>query len=96
MKLITGLSALVLMAPATLALLVTDLTSKNFDSLIDGSNNVLVMFYAKNCGHCANLEPEFDAVAEILSAADEILLVRANSDTEPELKRRFEITGIQC
>lgn len=40
---------------------VRELTDATFDVVVTGAQNVLVEFYAPDCGHCRTMEPEFYA-----------------------------------
>ncbi len=44
---------------------VRDLTDADFDSVVDGSTNVLVEFFAPWCGHCKNLAPEWKIAGDL-------------------------------
>ena len=66
---------------------------QTFDDMVDGSQNVLVMFYTADCGHCKVMEPEYEAVAEILTKADEVALARVDTESNPDIADRFEIDG---
>ena len=51
------------------------LTGSNFDSVVfDKSKNVLVEFYAPWCGHCKQLAPIWDKLAESLEDKEDVLV----------------------
>lgn len=57
------------------------LTAANFDSIVhDPTKDVLVEFYAPWCGHCKNLAPIYERVAEIFSNDDDCVVAQMNAD----------------
>lgn len=55
---------------------VTTLTDRNFDSVaLDGSKDVLVLFYATWCMHCKSFKPTYSAVAELFANDQEHVVI---------------------
>ncbi len=62
------------------------LTGSNFDEVaFDKSKNVLVEFYAPWCGHCKQLAPVWDKLAESMEAEDKEVVVAKIDATANEL-----------
>lgn len=85
--------ALWLGLPAARALSVMELTEDSWPTVVDGSKNVLVMFYTQDCGHCKVLEPEYEAAAEALVGGDDVVLARLDSDVHVDVADEYEIDG---
>jgi len=71
---------------------VLQLTPENFDFLVDGSKHVFIEFYAPWCGHCKNLEPEYEKVGGNF-ASDQVAIAKVDADAHRELGSRFGVTG---
>lgn len=69
------------------------LSSSNFDSVVDGSKNVLVEFYAPWCGHCKTLAPKWDKLAKLFAGDDNIVIANVDADADRALGERFGVTG---
>lgn len=56
------------------------LVGKNFDQVaFNKDKNVLVQFYAPWCGHCKQLAPVWDEVAEFLTKKEDVLVAKMDS-----------------
>ena len=59
-----------------------ELTDKNFDELVFGSKDIwMVEFYAPWCGHCKNLQPEWEEAATKMKAGVRFGKVDATVET---------------
>jgi len=72
---------------------VVDLTSKNFDEVVDGSSHVLVEFYAPWCGHCKNLAPEYEIVGNTFQEGDDVIIAKVDADKEKALGSKYKVSG---
>ncbi|TNV74553.1 hypothetical protein FGO68_gene16110 [Halteria grandinella] len=71
---------------------VTVLNQGNFDELVLGSKDIwLVEFYAPWCGHCKNLEPEWNQAATRLKG--QVKLGKVDATVETALAQRFHVQG---
>lgn len=67
------------------------LNNNDIDSEIAGRSSVLLDFYADECGACRRMLPVID---EIAGEREDIFVARIDTDAEPELARRFGVSGI--
>jgi len=73
---------------------VLDLTNENFDAhVLDSNKNVLVEFYAPWCGHCKNLAPVYEKVAQTFKSESKCVVARVDADSEKDLGSRFGVSG---
>merc|ERR1712159_34011 len=66
---------------------------KNFDQLVSGSKFVLAEFYAPWCGHCKNLEPEYEKAAATLKTNPDLKLVKVDATQEKALAEKYAVQG---
>ena len=67
------------------------LTKDNFDQVVNGSDMVLVDFWAPWCGPCKGFAPIFEAASE---KHGDIVFAKVNTDEEQELAASFNIRSI--
>ncbi|RKP09953.1 putative disulfide isomerase [Thamnocephalis sphaerospora] len=70
------------------------LTPDNFDQIIDGSKHALVEFYAPWCGHCKQLAPTYEELAESFQhSKDKVVIAKVDADAHRSLGNRFSVAG---
>ncbi|CAG8615593.1 9177_t:CDS:2 [Funneliformis mosseae] len=73
---------------------VLELTTDNFDKIVGKDKFVLVEFFAPWCGHCKNLAPIYEQLADSFTAAkDRVIIAKVDADNYKDLGSRFGITG---
>ncbi|KAA8652567.1 hypothetical protein EYZ11_002372 [Aspergillus tanneri] len=74
---------------------VVDLIPKNFDNVVLKSGKpALVEFFAPWCGHCRNLAPVYEELAQAFShAEDKVTVAKVDADANRDLGKRFGIQG---
>ena len=70
---------------------VLDITSENFNEVLENEKPVIIDFYAVWCGPCRILSP---TVNEIANENSDIQVCRINIDDEPELAEQYGISSI--
>jgi protein disulfide-isomerase A6 len=72
---------------------VVDLTSSNFDEVVN-KQNTLVEFFAPWCGHCKRLAPDYEKVGAIFANDNrQVVIAKVNADDHKALATRFGVTG---
>jgi len=70
-----------------------NLTPENFDSVVDGSKNVFVKFFAPWCGHCKSMVPAYEETAEVFAKESDVVIADVDADQHKELASRFGVSG---
>lgn len=68
-----------------------ELTSENFEEIVNGNDIVLVDFWAPWCGPCRSFAPIFEASSE---QHQDIVFAKVNTEEERELAGHFQIRSI--
>ena len=70
---------------------VKNIDAKQYEELILGSKPVMVDFWAPWCTYCRRIEPALEKLAD---SREDILIVKVNSDEEPDLAQQERIEVI--
>ncbi|KAI1503606.1 thioredoxin-like protein [Biscogniauxia marginata] len=83
-----------LTAVATAKSAVLDLIPDNFDQVVLKSGKpTLVEFFAPWCGHCKNLAPVYEDLAQVFATSKDVQIAKVDADAEKALGRKFGVQG---
>ncbi|KAI0201263.1 thioredoxin-like protein [Astrocystis sublimbata] len=86
---LAGLTAVVAAKSAVL-----DLIPSNFDDVVLKSGKpTLVEFFAPWCGHCKNLAPVYEELAQSYASSKDVQIAKVDADAEKALGKRFGVQG---
>ncbi|TFK85989.1 protein disulfide isomerase [Polyporus arcularius HHB13444] len=87
--------AAVLSVSGALASNVIDLTPDNFDEIVGKGKPALVEFFAPWCGHCKNLAPVYEQLADAYThAKDKVIVAKVDADGAGRpLGQKYGVTG---
>ena len=68
-----------------------ELTSDNFDQIVQSNDFVIVDFWADWCGPCKNFSPVFEQASENYK---DIVFAKVNTENQMELASHFQIRSI--
>lgn len=88
------LAGLAAAAAAAAKSAVLDLIPNNFDDVVLKSGKpTLVEFFAPWCGHCKNLAPVYEELAQAFEFSDKVQIAKVDADAEKSLGKRFGVQG---
>ncbi|EED22025.1 disulfide isomerase (TigA), putative [Talaromyces stipitatus ATCC 10500] len=73
---------------------VLDLLPSNFEEVaIKSGKPTLVEFFAPWCGHCKNLAPVYEELAQTFSFSDKVQIAKVDADEHRSLGKQFGVQG---
>ncbi|KAF3056415.1 Protein disulfide-isomerase tigA [Daldinia childiae] len=86
---LAGLAAAVAAKSAVL-----DLIPSNFDNVVLKSGKpTLVEFFAPWCGHCKNLAPVYEELAQVFATSKDVQIAKVDADAERSLGQKYGVQG---
>ncbi|KAI1661182.1 disulfide isomerase [Daldinia decipiens] len=86
---LAGLAAAVAAKSAVL-----DLIPSNFDKVVLKSGKpTLVEFFAPWCGHCKNLAPVYEELAQVFATSKDVQIAKVDADAERSLGQKYGVQG---
>ncbi|KAI1473920.1 disulfide isomerase [Daldinia eschscholtzii] len=86
---LAGLAAAVAAKSAVL-----DLIPSNFDKVVLKSGKpTLVEFFAPWCGHCKNLAPVYEELAQAFATSKDVQIAKVDADAERSLGQKYGVQG---
>jgi len=68
------------------------LTDSTFDKIVmDAEKDVLVEFYAPWCGHCKNLAPTWESLANTFSNDKNVVVAKIDAEAENQVAAKYDI-----
>ncbi|KAI0154746.1 disulfide isomerase [Hypoxylon sp. FL1284] len=73
---------------------VLDLIPSNFDNVVLKSGKpTLVEFFAPWCGHCKNLAPVYEELAQAYATSKDVQIAKVDADAERDLGKKYGVQG---
>ncbi|CAG9584263.1 protein disulfide isomerase [Leishmania major strain Friedlin] len=70
----------------------TTVVGQTFAKYTDGTQNVMLLFYAPWCGHCKKLHPVYDKVAKSFES-ENVIIAKMDATTNDFDREKFEVSG---
>jgi len=73
---------------------VTVLNLQNFDKIVlDPTKHVLVEFYAPWCGHCKQLAPKYNELANLFAGEKDVVIAQLDATEAEDVANKYDVTG---
>ncbi|KAG5489874.1 hypothetical protein GH5_00757 [Leishmania sp. Ghana 2012 LV757] len=70
----------------------TTVVGNTFAKYTDGTQNVMLLFYAPWCGHCKKLHPDYEKVAKSLES-ENVIVAKIDATANDFDREKFQVTG---